>query len=142
MTVTERFTTFRYAYFPRLAGPSARNVLFSTRNVTGAAPANMPFRLFFRDKIIHRTSVYDTRTFLNFGRNFTKPGEKRFFLSKIAHAAPSSSSGGTQPSTIVYWGAAAKTPPKISAEAQLSRHLTRLQRRPFMNCDSTPKPDK
>ena len=55
--------------------------------------------LFFRDKIIHRTPVYDARTFLNFGRNFTKPGEKQFFLSKIAHAAPSSSSGGTQPNT-------------------------------------------
>ena len=59
----------------------------------------MPFRLFFRDKIIHRTPVYDARTFLNFGRNFTNPGEKPFFLSKIAHAAPSSSSGGTQPNT-------------------------------------------
>ena len=45
---------FSVAYFPRLAGPSARNVLFSTRNVTGAAPANIPFRLFFRNKIIHR----------------------------------------------------------------------------------------
>ena len=32
--------------------------------------------------------------------------------------------------------------PQISAAAQPSRHLTRLQRRPFMNCDSTPKPDK
>ena len=42
---------------------------------------------------------------------------------------------------IVYWGAAAKTP-QISAAAQPSRHLTRLQRHPFMNCDRTPKPDK
>ena len=55
--------------------------------------------LFFRDKIVHRTPVYDARTFLNFGRNFTNPGEKPFFLSKIAHTAPSSSSGGTQPNT-------------------------------------------
>jgi len=46
------------------------------------------FDLFFRDKIIHRTPVYDARTFLNFGRNFTKPGEKPFPFSKIAHAAP------------------------------------------------------
>ena len=37
--------------------------------------------LFFRDKIIHRTPVYDARTFLNFGRNLTKPGEKQFFLN-------------------------------------------------------------
>lgn len=44
--------------------------------------------LFFRDKIVHRTPVYDARTFLNFGRNFTKPGEKPFPFSKIAHAAP------------------------------------------------------
>jgi len=81
---------FSVAYFPRLAWPSARNVLFSTRNVTGTAPANIPSvsGLFFRDKIIHRTPVYDARAFLNFGRNFTNPGEKQFFLSKIAHAAP------------------------------------------------------
>lgn len=39
------------------------------------------FDLFFRDKIIHRTPVYDARTFLNFGRNLTKPGEKQFFLN-------------------------------------------------------------
>ena len=44
--------------------------------------------LFFRDKIVHRTPVYDARTFLNFGRNFMKPGEKPFPFSKIAHAAP------------------------------------------------------
>ena len=44
--------------------------------------------LVFHDKIIHRTSVYDARTFLNFGRNFMKPGEKPFPFSKIAHAAP------------------------------------------------------
>ena len=41
----------------------------------------MPFRLFFRDKIIHRTLMYDARTFLIFGRNFTNPGEKQVFLN-------------------------------------------------------------
>ena len=51
-------------------------------------PGQHAICLFFRNKIIHRTPVYNARTFLIFGRNFTNPGEKQFFLGEIAHAAP------------------------------------------------------
>ena len=55
---------------------------------SGSGQHSFRIRPLFRDKIIHRTPVYDARTFLNFGRNLTNPGENPFSLSKIAHAAP------------------------------------------------------
>lgn len=46
----------------------------------------------FHGSMMHRRPAQGARTFLNFGRDFTKPGEKPFSFRKIAHATRKKSS--------------------------------------------------